>query len=1433
MTQNLLDIGSAVFAGSGQTQSHEQFAKDIVEQALDSSGNALLPVRFALLLATGDWCEAEIPLPRRIRHELQSRLGYEVPLIGGSTDALYCSMANPPRLSQGFVLLLFRTNDTWLSVVSLPNPHSLPAERSDKAKRLAVALEEQAGTRLGIGANRFLLGFLPGVMLDEQGAPAYFDHELHRDLMAAFNSRYLLFGASTKTGAEQVVGYQFANDECLKSGLALALMETDLCLGAAMSHGFSNQARQRVSVDALADADSEESGYVVTKLDGRPVGERLAELKAAGKFKQDRPVFGLPYGADYDIFWPLTPVTGTEQSLRLKRKVTVGDQLYLLDAEPSALLKSAEDTLERAITQSSVTAEELSLLLCFTCGTRVEQYEAQQVAWLKSVNLVRQKYASVPLVGMRTAGEFGLDALHQIRGNNMSFGVICSTNAYSRRASSRNLQRKLVQAASRLLNCHSPREVMRQALRGAVEAGATGGKINMVDQMLGRILGKGVGEALSATGSHHNWEAVAKHTDYQLPPYRGGDFPQVLRQYAMEVVPDLPFQLNFTNTPTQNVPGKEAGQWDDILQMVVRTLHAVFIPDSRDFEQIGLIHSVARAAGQIRSQLVAPLVGSRQKVIATLQLSFPDDEKPLDRESIALWVGYAQRVAVALELAEETEQRESLEQITELGNQLMRAPLGRELDPHAWCHEFISRVAELLGADGGHLRTMRLSDQNVETDEYLLRGAVGMMADILVPTRRKVSVRDGSFRLKLIEAGGKIVNTRAEVVEFNADIKALSFPKRYGTALAERLSEIQATALLPVAERGKVLGSLVLDSRQEYFFTTRRQQLAQAAAIVASSILQAKRTEYFQAKFQRGLEELVNARTDLLRGWIQTEQGTASERLKLLLARVCRITGADVASVFTWHLVPQKLLLHTPHNWHRLPDGKVEYSIGEGWTGNLRWEKEDISILSSNTNEPRAFESKYGENMIPPEHWYGKKYGRIGVQLKSGNQLIGVMTLVYYESNSKMLNERVDARKAFLESVVPLITLSLDTAMRDAREQRTKQFFTTKDEVFDLLIKREWEQALVALRQAFQVEEVSFYHWRNNKLALGWRDSIAKSKIGLPPHEFEPSGALFDLISRRKEVLLLTERDSYLKLWPNWKNIRNLLAVPVITLDGELLGILELINRLPEAEHPYEAFDSLEQALVADIARPFAGAILSDQLRRRLTSASTIGEQEALSAIEMHQLLSPFGKMRVEIEWLRHYPDKTPAERTKHLNRIEAQYSQALATIKHAGRQHIQGIKQANIQQIVQAALDSVGLAALPSEIERHISNTLSVEIKVDPLSFRQALENLFSNAIEAMNGTGILTVTTSLSDNQKDVSVFIRNTCLSPLTKNDLALFDSPGYTTKGDSDAHLGLGIPLAKEVINKANGTLKFSVVVGGVEAVVQLPVIADEKINPQSK
>ena len=112
----------------------------------------------------------------------------------------------------------------------------------------------------------------------------------------------------------------------------------------------------------------------------------------------------------------------------------------------------------------------------------------------------------------------------------------------------------------------------------------------------------------------------------------------------------------------------------------------------------------------------------------------------------------------------------------------------------------------------------------------------------------------------------------------------------------------------------------------------------------------------------------------------------------------------------------------------------------------------------------------------------------------------------------------------------------------------------------------------------------------------------------------------------------------------------------------------------------------------------------------------------------------------------------------------------------------------------------------------------------LDPVRIEQVLVNLFNNAIEAMPGGGVLTVSTTLETDQTDedwVVVRIRDTGTGIEDEHLSHLFD-PFFTTKEVGEG-TGLGLSVSYGLIQEHKGRIEVSSQPGkGSEFQIYLPI-----------
>ncbi len=141
-----------------------------------------------------------------------------------------------------------------------------------------------------------------------------------------------------------------------------------------------------------------------------------------------------------------------------------------------------------------------------------------------------------------------------------------------------------------------------------------------------------------------------------------------------------------------------------------------------------------------------------------------------------------------------------------------------------------------------------------------------------------------------------------------------------------------------------------------------------------------------------------------------------------------------------------------------------------------------------------------------------------------------------------------------------------------------------------------------------------------------------------------------------------------------------------------------------------------------------------------------------------------------------------------------------------------------HLEQELDLALATAQTAVEMKRIVIHKTYAGNTPVLVFPDQLRQALVNLVTNAAQAMQGVGTLTLTTLVSD--QTVTVTITDTGPG-ISKQHLTKIFDPFFTTKGQGEGS-GLGLTVARRIIRKVGGDLRIESDEGrGTECIVTLP------------
>lgn len=143
-----------------------------------------------------------------------------------------------------------------------------------------------------------------------------------------------------------------------------------------------------------------------------------------------------------------------------------------------------------------------------------------------------------------------------------------------------------------------------------------------------------------------------------------------------------------------------------------------------------------------------------------------------------------------------------------------------------------------------------------------------------------------------------------------------------------------------------------------------------------------------------------------------------------------------------------------------------------------------------------------------------------------------------------------------------------------------------------------------------------------------------------------------------------------------------------------------------------------------------------------------------------------------------------------------------------------------HLEQELDQALAAVQATAEMKNIAVRKSYTATPCVLALPDQLRQALANLVINAIQAMKGTGTLTLTTALSDHTVTATIADSGPGIS---KHHLSKVFDPFFTTKGQGEGS-GLGLTVARRIIRRFGGDVRIESHEGrGTTCIVTLPVV----------
>ncbi len=279
-----------------------------------------------------------------------------------------------------------------------------------------------------------------------------------------------------------------------------------------------------------------------------------------------------------------------------------------------------------------------------------------------------------------------------------------------------------------------------------------------------------------------------------------------------------------------------------------------------------------------------------------------------------------------------------------------------------------------------------------------------------------------------------------------------------------------------------------------------------------------------------------------------------------------------------------------------------------------------------------------------------------------------------------------------------------------------------------------------------------------------------------------------------------------------------------LIIEASISGILISSNNVTKRVHLEEA---LKQYTVELEDKVDKGTATAKQLEQQVLHSEKLAALGRLAAGVAHEIGNPLTSISTFSQLLREMATDEFSQKSldiinNHIQRI----TDIVRRMSTFARADSVKIKSVQINDVLQSALDLMRL-------DKRMKNTIEIRPSFDPSlpetmidegQISQVFINIILNALDAMTGGGILSVTTRRDQNEsgkESIVIELADTGLGIPQKELEKIFD-PFYTTK-EVGAGTGLGLSLSYNIVKRFKGDIRVESEVGrGTIFTIMLPV-----------
>jgi K+-sensing histidine kinase KdpD len=273
--------------------------------------------------------------------------------------------------------------------------------------------------------------------------------------------------------------------------------------------------------------------------------------------------------------------------------------------------------------------------------------------------------------------------------------------------------------------------------------------------------------------------------------------------------------------------------------------------------------------------------------------------------------------------------------------------------------------------------------------------------------------------------------------------------------------------------------------------------------------------------------------------------------------------------------------------------------------------------------------------------------------------------------------------------------------------------------------------------------------------------------------------------------------------------VESAVSIP-LSMNEEPLGLLDVVYERPQAFTREDL--AFLQALGQEAALAIRNARLYERERQQVTRLRTLEElQKGFVSAVSHELRTPLTCIRTSVDLLGAMGEDQPADQVEliqtighHAGRLEAFVADLLEIIKLEAGQITLSRQPTDLCSLVSRVVDTLRpLSDRKGQTVRLFLPETASQVEVDRWRIEQVLTNIMSNAIKFTPKQGETSV--HVSENEASLQVSIADNGPGISEEDQAHVFDKFFVVTDGRGLSGLGLGLYIARQMIDLHNGRI----------------------------